>query len=130
MDEEQVWAAYGALAPAGRLVYARTMERAARCDWDAAVARVVHDWSMSYWNNPSLAATKAEFVRCFNVNVPGNFHRVGTCFSLFVGKKEDCIVNISSWGASRPRQGLVWYNSSKGAVFNVRTLDSATWLRR
>ena len=43
MDEEQVWAAYGALAPAGRLVYARTMERAARCDWDDAVASYAAD---------------------------------------------------------------------------------------
>ena len=38
-----MWAAYGALAPAGRLVYARTMERAARGDWDAAVAGYAAD---------------------------------------------------------------------------------------
>lgn len=29
------------------------------------------------------------------------------------------IINISSIGSSRPRPGLVWYNSSKGAVSNA-----------
>ena len=29
------------------------------------------------------------------------------------------IINISSIGSVRPRPGLVWYNSSKGAVTNV-----------
>jgi NAD(P)-dependent dehydrogenase (short-subunit alcohol dehydrogenase family) len=30
------------------------------------------------------------------------------------------IINIASVGATRPRPGLVWYNASKGAVWNVR----------
>ena len=28
-------------------------------------------------------------------------------------------LNISSCGADRPRQGLVWYNATKGAVSNA-----------
>jgi NAD(P)-dependent dehydrogenase (short-subunit alcohol dehydrogenase family) len=35
-------------------------------------------------------------------------------------KEGGVIINIASVGATRPRPGLVWYNASKGAVWNVR----------
>jgi NADP-dependent 3-hydroxy acid dehydrogenase YdfG len=38
---------------------------------------------------------------------------------LFVKANKGICINISSCGADRPRQGLVWYNASKGAVSNV-----------
>ena len=39
---------------------------------------------------------------------------------LLKQKRGGSIINIASVGATRPRPGLVWYNSSKGAVWNVR----------
>ena len=35
-------------------------------------------------------------------------------------KEAAFLLNIASVGATRPRPGLVWYNASKGAVWNVR----------
>ena len=33
--------------------------------------------------------------------------------------KGGSVINIASIGATRPRPGLVWYNASKGAVWNA-----------
>lgn len=101
-----------------------------RADWDAAVAAahekfgtldiVVNNAGTSYKNKPTLQVTEDEYARCFDVNVLGIFHSVAAVFPGFVERKGGIMVNISSCGASRPRQGLVWYNASKGAVSNVR----------
>lgn len=100
-----------------------------RADWDAAVKTITEKWGKldilinnagtSYKNKPTLEVTEEEYYRCFDVNCLGIFHSVAAVFPLFVEKKGGICVNISSCGASRPRQGLVWYNASKGAVSNV-----------
>ncbi|KAJ3577978.1 hypothetical protein NPX13_g2587 [Xylaria arbuscula] len=107
----------------------QTMNVTQRADWDSAVARVKEAWGTldilvnnagtSYKNKPSLEVTEADYARCFDVNVLGIFHSVAACFPTFVEKKKGCVINTSSCGASRPRQGLVWYNASKGAVSNA-----------
>jgi NADP-dependent 3-hydroxy acid dehydrogenase YdfG len=105
-----------------------------RADWDAAVAAahekfgtldiVVNNAGTSYKNKPTLEVTEEEYARCFDVNVLGIFHSVAAAFPGFVKRKGGIMVNISSCGASRPRQGLVWYNASKGAVSNVWLLET------
>lgn len=105
------------------------MNVAKRADWDAAVAAaeaklgpvdiVVNNAGTSYKNKPTLEVTEEEYARCFDVNVLGIFHSVAAVFPAFVEREAGIMVNISSCGASRPRQGLVWYNASKGAVSNV-----------
>ncbi|KAF2184125.1 short-chain dehydrogenase/reductase SDR [Zopfia rhizophila CBS 207.26] len=107
----------------------QTMDVAKRPDWDAAVAHVikafgtldiiVNNAGTSYKNKPSLQVTEEEYARCFDVNVLSIFHSVAAVFPIFVEKKKGVMVNVSSCGATRPRQGLVWYNASKGAVSNA-----------
>ena len=70
---------------------------------------------------PTLEVTEEDFDRCFDVNVKGVFFGTSAVIpQLLEQKSGGSIINIASVGATRPRPGLVWYNSSKGAVWNVR----------
>ena len=111
-------------------VVVQQMNVAKREDWDAAVDRILKEFrrldilinnaGTSYKNKPTLEVTEEEFHRVFDVNVFGIFHSVAAVFPLFLKADNGGVcVNISSCGAERPRQGLVWYNASKGAVSNV-----------
>ena len=111
-------------------IVVQQMNVAKRADWDVAVDRILKEFGQldilinnagtSYKNKPTVEVTEAEYHRCFDVNVFGIFHSVAAVFPVFLkaGNGGIC-VNISSCGADRPRQGLVWYNASKGAVSNV-----------
>ncbi len=109
------------------------MNVAKREDWDAALKTILDTWGQldiivnnagtSYKNKPTTSVTQDEYERCFDVNVMSIFHSVNVVFPYFVERKQGICVNISSCGASRPRQGLVWYNASKGAVSNVGVLQ-------
>ena len=69
---------------------------------------------------PTLEVTESEFDKCFNVNVKGVFFGTSAVLPHMVQRgRGGSIINIASVGATRPRPGLVWYNSSKGAVWNV-----------
>ena len=69
---------------------------------------------------PTLEVTEADFDKCFNVNVKGVYFGISAVVpQLLQQKSGGSIINIASVGATRPRPGLVWYNSSKGAVWNV-----------
>lgn len=69
---------------------------------------------------PTLEVTADEFQRVFDVNVKSIFLSVNTVVPQMQKQGDGgAIVNISSIGSVRPRPGLVWYNSSKGAVTNV-----------
>ena len=60
-----------------------------------------------------------EFDRVFNVNVRSIFLSVHAIVPVMKKQGGGSIINISSTGSIRPRPGLVWYNSSKGAVTNA-----------
>lgn len=101
-----------------------------RSEWDAVVEEaiskygkidiLVNNAGTSYKNKPTLEVTEKEFDLCFNVNVRGIYHSVNAVVPKMIEKGEGgAIVNVSSIGSLRPRPGLVWYNSSKGAVSNV-----------
>jgi NAD(P)-dependent dehydrogenase (short-subunit alcohol dehydrogenase family) len=117
--------------PAGSVI-AQELNVTQRADWDAAIERILKEFGQldilinnagtSYKNKPTLDVTEAEYARCFDVNCLGIFHSVSSVFPIFVKQKAGICVNISSCGASRPRQGLVWYNASKGAVSNVSSI--------
>jgi len=69
---------------------------------------------------PTLQVTEDDFDRCFNVNVKSIFFSIGAFVpKLLEEKRPGVIINIASIGATRPRPGLVWYNASKGAVWNA-----------
>lgn len=69
---------------------------------------------------PTLEVTEDEFDRCFRVNVKSIYHSVAVVVPRLIEQKSGgAIINVASIGAMRPRPGLVWYNSSKGAVANA-----------
>lgn len=81
---------------------------------------VVNNAGTSYKNKPTLEVTSAEFDRVFLVNVKSIYWSVGAAIPQLQKQGHGgSIINISSIGSVRPRPGLVWYNSSKGAVSNV-----------
>ncbi|KAL8714396.1 MAG: hypothetical protein Q9220_001729 [cf. Caloplaca sp. 1 TL-2023] len=81
---------------------------------------LVNNAGTTYRNKPTLEVTEAEFDRCFNVNVKSVYFGVqAVVLRLLEQKTGGSIINIASIGATRPRPGLVWYNSSKGAVWNA-----------
>ncbi|KAL6720431.1 hypothetical protein ACLMJK_002353 [Lecanora helva] len=69
---------------------------------------------------PTLEVTESDFDKCFDVNVKGIFFSISAVIpQLLEQKRGGSIINVASIGATRPRAGLVWYNSSKGAVWNA-----------
>ena len=76
---------------------------------------------------PTLEVTESDFDKCFNVNVKGVFFGTSAVLPHMVqAGRGGSIINIASVGATRPRPGLVWYNSSKGAVWNVSASHRST----
>ena len=99
-------------------------------DWKAAMDAVqqrfgkcdilVNNAGWSYTNKPTTTVDEDEFDRVFNVNVKGVYLGCNAWVGQAIERKEGgVIINIASVGATRPRPGLVWYNASKGAVWNV-----------
>jgi NAD(P)-dependent dehydrogenase (short-subunit alcohol dehydrogenase family) len=69
---------------------------------------------------PTMDVTESDFQKCFDVNVKSVFFGTSAIIPTFIEQKQGgCIINIASVGATRPRPGLVWYNASKGAFWNV-----------
>lgn len=100
-------------------------------DWKAAVAAciekfgrcdiLVNNAGWSYTNKPTSEVTEDEFDRVFDVNVKGVYLGCNAWVDQAIKRGEGgVVINIASVGATRPRPGLVWYNASKGAVWNVR----------
>jgi 3-oxoacyl-[acyl-carrier protein] reductase len=57
--------------------------------------------------------------RIYAVNVKAIYLAARHAVPVFLAQGHGCIVNTSSTAAQRPRPGLTWYNSSKGAVHTM-----------
>jgi len=100
-----------------------------KADWekmvDLAVSKfggldiLINNAGTSYKNKPTLEVTEDEYDRVFAVNVKSIYLSVAVAIPALQKRGGGSIVNIASIGAMRPRPGLVWYNSSKGAVANA-----------
>ena len=77
---------------------------------------VVNNAGTTHRNQPMLEVDEATFDRVFNVNVKSIYHMTRAVVPLMQAAKDGVIINIGSVGSIRPRPGLTWYNSSKGAV--------------
>lgn len=99
-------------------------------DWKATIDAAIQKWGKvdilvnnagtSYKNKPTVDVTEEEFQKTFDVNVKGVYLGCNAWVPQAIERKEGgVIINIASVGATRPRPGLVWYNASKGAVWNV-----------
>lgn len=77
---------------------------------------VVNNAGTTHENRPMLEVDEKTFDRMFAVNVKSIFHMTHAVVPLMREKKKGVILNVGSTAGIRPRPGLAWYNSSKGAV--------------
>ena len=80
---------------------------------------IVNNAGTTHRNQPMLDVDDATFDRVFAVNVKSIYHSAQACVPVFRKRGGGCIINIASTAGIRPRPGLVWYNSSKGAVITM-----------
>ena len=77
---------------------------------------VVNNAGWTHKNGPLLDVDEATFDRVYDINVKSIFHMVHAVVPLMRSKRKGVILNVGSTAGIRPRPGLTWYNSSKGAV--------------
>ena len=77
---------------------------------------VVNNAGWTTPNGPLLATDEAAFRRIYNVNVTSIFHMCHAVVPVWRRQGHGVMINVSSTAGERPRPGLTWYNSSKGAV--------------
>ena len=77
---------------------------------------VVNNAGWTHRNKPMLDVTEEEFDRVYDINVKSIFHMSRAVIPLMRAAGGGVIINIGSTAGIRPRPGLTWYNSTKGAV--------------
>ena len=114
------------VAELGDNAIAVTCDVTQRVDIDALVAATVARWGRldivvnnagwTHRNGPLLDVDEATFDKVYAINVKSIFHMVHAVVPLMRKARKGVILNIGSTAGMRPRPGLTWYNSSKGAV--------------
>ena len=77
---------------------------------------VVNNAGWTHRNQPLLDVDEATFDKVYDINVKSIFHMVHAVVPLMRKQRSGVILNVGSTAGIRPRPGLTWYNSSKGAV--------------
>ncbi|MRT29399.1 SDR family oxidoreductase [Herbaspirillum sp. CAH-3] len=83
---------------------------------------VVNNAGATHRNQPMLQVDEQTFDRVFAINVKSIFHMTHAVVPLLRERNQGepgrggVILNVGSVAGIRPRPGLTWYNSSKGAV--------------
>ena len=80
---------------------------------------MVNNAGTTHKNQPMLNVTEAEFDRIFAVNVKSIYLAALACVPQMERRGGGVIINTASTAGVRPRPGLTWYNSSKGAVITM-----------
>ena len=88
----------------------------ATLDAFGALDIVVNNAGWTHKNQPLLEVDEATFDKVYAVNVKSIFHMVHAVVPILRKQRSGVILNIGSTAGMRPRPGLTWYNSSKGAV--------------
>lgn len=106
-------------------------------DVEAAVAQtrdafgrldvVVNNAGWTNPNRPLMETDEATFRKIYDINVLSIFHMTKACVPLWRAEGGGVMINVGSTAGIRPRPGLTWYNSSKGAV-NLMTKSLAVEL--
>lgn len=77
---------------------------------------VVNNAGWTHRNKPMLEVTEEEFDKLYAINVRSIFHMTNAVVPAMREQGGGVILNIGSTAGIRPRPGLTWYNSTKGAV--------------
>ncbi|MFN4171167.1 MAG: glucose 1-dehydrogenase [Pseudorhodobacter sp.] len=77
---------------------------------------LVNNAGWTHRNKPMLEVSEEEFDRVYAINVKSIFIASNIIIPLMRQNGGGSIVNIGSVAGIRPRPGLTWYNSTKGAV--------------
>lgn len=85
-------------------------------DHDGTLDIVVNNAGWTHRNKPMLDVTEEEYERLYDFNVRSIFHMTRACVPVMRDQGSGVILNIGSTAGIRPRPGLTWYNSTKGAV--------------
>jgi len=88
---------------------------------------VVNNAGWTNANSPLIETDEATFRKIYDINVLSIFHMTKACVPLWREQGGGVMINIGSVAGIRPRPGLTWYNSSKGAV-NLMTKSLAVEL--
>ena len=80
---------------------------------------MVNNAGTTHKNQPMLNVTETEFDRIFAVNVKSIYLAALACVPQMERRGGGVIINTASTAGVRPRPGLTWYNSSKGAVITM-----------
>lgn len=80
---------------------------------------VINNAGTSHRNQSLLTVSEAEFDRVFAVNVKSIYWSAQAFVEPFRTQGGGVFINIASTAGVRPRPGLVWYNSTKGAVITA-----------
>ncbi|MGQ3488124.1 SDR family oxidoreductase [uncultured Roseovarius sp.] len=77
---------------------------------------VVNNAGWTNPNRPLMETDEETFRKIYDINVVSIFHMTKVCVPLWRKSGGGVMLNIGSTAGIRPRPGLTWYNSSKGAV--------------
>ncbi len=88
---------------------------------------VVNNAGWTNPNRPLLETDEATFRKIYDINVLSIFHMTKACVPVWEAQGGGVMINVGSTAGIRPRPGLTWYNSSKGAV-NLMTRSLAVEL--
>ena len=88
---------------------------------------VVNNAGWTNPNRPLMETDEAAFRKIYDINVLSIFHMTKTCVPVWEKQGGGVMINVGSTAGIRPRPGLTWYNSSKGAV-NLMTRSLAVEL--
>lgn len=91
------------------------------------LAIVINNAGWTTPNGPLLGTDEAAFRKIYDVNVLSIFHMVHAIVPHWRNEEGGVMINVGSTAGIRPRPGLTWYNSSKGAV-NLMTRSLAAEL--
>jgi len=98
-------------------------------DVEAMIQQTVEQWKRldilvnnagtTHRNKPMTEVTEEEFDRIFAVNVKSVFLTARHGVPLMKEQGHGIILNVASTAGLRPRPGLAWYNTSKGAMITA-----------
>ena len=88
---------------------------------------LVNNAGWTHKNQPLLDVDYETFRKVYAINVDSIFHFTHAAVPHWRGIGGGVMINIGSTAGIRPRPGLTWYNSSKGAV-NLMTKSLAVEL--